>query len=77
MHQTLILLASLVYLSIKRSARWIGPFLVKKFLHPDVYVLDLGKRVCKSWHPIFHVSLLKKYQVTTRSTWPNDLRGDK
>ena len=48
-------------LSIKWSARWVGPLSVKKILHPDVYVLDLGIRVGKSWHPVFHVSLLKKY----------------
>lgn len=35
-------------LSIKRSARWIGPFLVKKDFHANVYVLDLGKRVGRS-----------------------------
>ena len=35
-------------LSIKWSARWIGPFPVKKNFHPDVYVLDLGKQVGKS-----------------------------
>ena len=34
-------------LSIKWSARWIGPFSVKKILHPDVYVLELGKRVVR------------------------------
>ena len=33
----------------------------EEILHPGVYVVDLGKRVGKSWHPIFHVSLLKKY----------------
>ena len=43
-------------LSIKWSARWIGPFPVKKKFHPNVYVLDLGKRVGKSWHPVFNVS---------------------
>jgi hypothetical protein len=48
-------------LSIKWSARWIRLFPVKKILHPDVYVQDLGKRVGKSWHPVFHVLLLKKY----------------
>jgi hypothetical protein len=48
-------------LSIKWSARWIGTFPVKKILHPDVYVLDLGKQVGKSWHPVFHVFLVKKY----------------
>ena len=48
-------------LSIKWSAMWIRSFLVRKVLHPDVYVLDLGKRVDKSCHPVFHVSLLKKY----------------
>lgn len=26
-----------------------------------MYVLDLGKRVGKNWHPVFHVLLLKKY----------------
>ena len=34
---------------------------MKKNFHPDVYVLDLGKRVDESSHPVFHVSLLKKY----------------
>ena len=35
-------------LSIKWSARWIGPFSVKKVLHLDVYMLDLGRTVGKS-----------------------------
>jgi hypothetical protein len=48
-------------LSIKWSARWIGSFPVKKILHWDMYVQNLGKRIGKSWHPVFHVSLLKKY----------------
>ena len=30
------------------TARWIGLFPVKKILHSDVYVLNLGKRVGKS-----------------------------
>lgn len=34
---------------------------MKKIFHPDVYVLDLGKKVGKRWHPVFHVSLFKKY----------------
>jgi hypothetical protein len=33
----------------------------EEILHPDVYVLDLGKRVGKSWHPVFYMLLLKKY----------------
>ena len=41
-------LGILTKLSIKWSARWIGPFPMKEILHPDMYVLDLGKRVGKS-----------------------------
>ena len=54
-------LGILTKLSIKWSARWIGPFPMKEILHLDMYVLDLEKNVGKSWHPVFHVSLLKKY----------------
>lgn len=63
-------------LSIKWSARWIGPFPVKKVLHPDVYVLDFDKRVGKSWHPVFHVSLLKKYHRDEKELhlWQEDPR---
>ena len=48
-------------LSINWSATWIWPDPVKKFFHPNVYVFDLDKRIGMSWHPLFHVSLLKKY----------------
>jgi hypothetical protein len=34
--------------SLKWSARWIGPFLVKKILHSNVYVLDIPPRVGKN-----------------------------
>lgn len=47
-------------LFIKWSARLIGPFLINEILHLDVYVLDLDKKVGKSWHLIFHILLLKK-----------------
>ena len=62
--------------SIKWSARWIGHFPVKKIFHPDVYVLELGKRVDKSWHPVFHVSLLKKYHCDEKELhlWQKDPR---
>ena len=62
--------------SIKWSARWIGPFPVKKIFHPDVYVLELDKRVDKSWHPVFHVSLLKKYHCDEKELhlWQKDPR---
>lgn len=48
-------------LSIKWSTRWIGPFPEQKIFTPDVYMLYLGKQICKNWHPVFHVALLKKY----------------
>ena len=49
---------------------------MKKILHPDVYVLDLGKRVGKSWHPVFHVSLFKKYHWDEKNLhlWQEDAR---
>lgn len=34
---------------------------MKKILHSNTYVLDFNKRVGKSWHLVFHVSLFKKY----------------
>ena len=63
-------------LSIKWSAMWIGSFLVKKILHLDVYVLDLGKKVGKSWHPVIHVSLLKMYHRDEKDLhlWQEDPR---
>jgi hypothetical protein len=62
--------------SLKWSARWIGPFPVKKILHPDAYVLDIPPRFGKNWHPIFHVSLLKKYYRDDKGfhLWQEDLR---
>ena len=48
-------------LSVKWSARWIRLFPVKKIFHLDIYVFNLGKSVGKSWHMVFHMSLLKKY----------------
>jgi hypothetical protein len=43
---------------------------------PNVYMLDLGKRVGKSWHPVFHVSLLKKYHRDEKELhlWQENLR---
>ena len=41
-----------------------------------MYLLDLGKRVSKSWHPVFHVSLLKKYHRNEKDLhlWQKDSR---
>lgn len=49
---------------------------MKKILHPDVNVLDLNKNVGKSWHPIYHVSLLKKCHcgVNDFHLWQEDPR---
>lgn len=49
---------------------------MKKILHRDVHVLDLGKRVDKSWHPVFHISGLKKYHRNERGLheWQEDPR---
>jgi hypothetical protein len=62
--------------SLKWSTRWIGPFPVKKILHLDVYVLDIPPRVGKNWHPLFHVSLLKKYHRDDKGLllWQEDPR---
>ena len=49
-------------LFIQRSARYIGPFRVKKILNPDVYVLDIDMRVGKTRHAVFYVLELKKYR---------------
>ena len=63
-------------LSIKWSARWIEPFPMKKILHLDVCVVDLGKRIGKSWHPVFHIPLFKKYYRDEKDLylWQEDPR---
>jgi hypothetical protein len=62
--------------SLKWTARWIGPFEVLKILHPDVYLLDIPPRHGKTWHPVFHVSLLKRYHRDEKGLhlWQEDPR---
>jgi hypothetical protein len=64
--------------SAKWFARWIGPFPVKKILHPDVYVSDL-QGVGKNWHPVYHVSMLKKCYRDDKQLhlWQEDPRPPK
>ena len=58
----------------KWSARWIGPFLVKKMIHQDVYVLDIETWPGRNWHLVFHVAMLKKYYKDDKNLhlWQED-----
>ena len=49
---------------------------MKKLLHRDVYVLDIERRAGKNWHPVFHVSKLKKYCKDDKNLylWQEDPR---
>ena len=46
-------------LSHKWVQRWAGPYKVLKVIHKDVYFIDVPKK--GRFHPIFHVSVLKKF----------------
>lgn len=35
------------------------PYIIEWILHKNVYVLDVPKRL--KWHPVFHISVLKKF----------------
>ncbi|KAI7943923.1 hypothetical protein MJO28_011451 [Puccinia striiformis f. sp. tritici] len=48
----------------KFEQRWLGPFPIQRVISNSVYKLTLPPSM-KGVHPVFHVSMLRKYQVDT------------
>ncbi len=49
--------------SRKFTARWIGPFAIKRVINPSVYELDLPSTL--HVHPVFNIMWLKRYKEDT------------
>ena len=56
----------------KLSPRYIGPFPIVKGIGAIAYKLDLPPKL-ENIHPVFHVSMLKKYVLSPSYTLPEIL----
>lgn len=55
----------------KLSPRYVGPFLIVERIGPMAYCLTLSQKFA-GLHDVFHVSMLKKYQLDTSHVIPRD-----
>ena len=62
-------------LSHKWVQRWAGPYKVLKVIHKDVYLIDVPKK--GRFHPVFHVSVLKKFTPDEQGFHPDQIMRPK